>query len=463
MKRGDCELVGKTNFKTDRAKQHSSFYVVLLGATATLGGAMFGFDIAIIVGAGPFLVEHFALNDLALGWAYSSLLFGCVLGSVLAGQLTDRYGRRNILIWVALLFVLTSIGCCVAPTFAALVAARFAGGLAVGAVSVLSPIYVAEMAPPKIRGRMGATYQLSITAGILASFLINYCLRNAGEWNWRWMFLTGALPSLLFFAVLLKAPETPRFLFRIARGQEGRALLERLLGEEEAGIEAAEIEKSLATSLGAANRNGWPVLRRVLAVTFVLAILVQITGITAILEYTPLVLKSFGWLIDAALFSTFLTGGTNLLSTILSLWTIDRYGRRPLYILGSLGMAVSLLLIVILTLFNRAQGAVLLCLLLLFIASFASCIGPVFWTVLPEIFPNRARGHAMIVPVVTQWLTSSLVVFLFPWAFHRAGLIPTFGFLACMAGLQAFFAWRVLPETKGKTLEEIELFWNASR
>jgi sugar porter (SP) family MFS transporter len=310
---------------------------------------------------------------------------------------------------------------------------------------------------------MGATYQLSITAGILASFLINYWLRNAGAWNWRWMFLSGALPSLLFFLVLLKAPETPRFLFRIGKKQEGMALLERLLDAHEAVVEGVEIEASLAVGAGLPDPADRRALRRVLAVSFVLAILVQATGMTVILDYTPLVLKSAGWMIDAALFSTFLTGGVNFVSTLLSLWTIDRYGRKPLYIIGSLGMASALLLIVLASLLHRAGGVVLLCLLLLFIASFASCIGPVFWTVLPEIFPNKARGRAMIVPVVTQWLTSALVVLLFPVAFHRAGVLPTFAFLACMGLLQAVFAWRFLPETKGKTLEEIEEFWNPSR
>ncbi|HEY1902740.1 MAG TPA: sugar porter family MFS transporter [Terracidiphilus sp.] len=447
----------------DRSSGTRTLYVFLLGATAALGGTMFGFDIAIIVGAGPFLVQHFGLSDLGLGWAYSSLLFGCILGSVVAGRLTDTYGRKRILVFVSLLFILTSIVCGIAPTFTALVVARFAGGLAVGAVSVLSPMYVAEVAPPKIRGRMGATYQLSITAGILASFLINYWLRNAGAWNWRWMFLSGALPSLLFFLVLLKAPETPRFLFRIGKKQEGMALLERLLDAHEAAVEGVEIEASLAGSAGLPDPADRRALRRVLAVSFVLAILVQATGMTVILDYTPLVLKSAGWMIDAVLFSTFLTGGINFVSTLLSLWTIDRYGRKPLYIVGSLGMAAALLLIVLASLFRQASGAVLLCLLLFFIASFASCIGPVFWTVLPEIFPNKARGRAMIVPVVTQWLTSALVVLLFPVAFHRAGVLPTFAFLACMGLLQAVFAWRFLPETKGKTLEEIEEFWNPSR
>jgi sugar porter (SP) family MFS transporter len=438
-------------------------YVLFLGATGALGGMMFGFDLAIIVGAGPFLIQHFGLSDLGLGWAYSSLLFGCVLGSVLAGRLTDTYGRQRILLIVAALFIVTSVATGIAPTFAMLVLARFAGGIAVGGVSVLSPLYVAEVSPPSIRGRMGAAYQMSITTGILASYCINYGLRNQGDWNWRWMFMSGTVPSVLFFLALLQAPETPRFLFKIGRKKEGLALLSRIMNPREAAMEATEIEASLAgISLGAQPANT-RTFRKVLAISFVLAILVHVSGIDTIIDYAPLVLKSAGWKIDAALFSTFAIGGINFLFTLVSFWTIDRYGRKPLYIVGSLGMSFALLMVVFELAAGRFDGATMLGLMALFIAFFSSCIGPVFWTLVPEIFPNRARGRAMVVPVVTQWVTNALVVLLFPLAFHRIGKLPTFGFLACMAGVQAFVAWRFLPETKGKTLEEIEAYLSHGR
>lgn len=438
-------------------------YVIFLGAAAALGGMMFGFDLAIIVGAGPFLVQHFGLGDLGLGWAYSSLLFGCVLGSVAAGRLTDHYGRQKMLLFVALLFLITSVATGLAPTFALFIAARFAGGVAVGGVSVLSPMYIAEVSPPGIRGRMGATYQLSITAGILASYCINYWLRNAGAWNWRWMFITGALPSVLFFLTLVRAPETPRFLFKVGKNAEGHALLARLMNAEEAAIEAAEIEVSLAGSSATSKQMDIKPIRRVLIISFVLAILVQVSGINTIIDYAPLVLRSAGWRIDAALFSTFVIGGINFAFTLISFWTIDRYGRKPLYIVGSLGMAVALFLVIAMLSAGRFNAVVLLVLMALFIAFFASCIGPVFWTLVPEIFPNNVRGRAMVVPVVTQWVANAFVVLLFPVAFNRAGKLPTFAFLGCMAFLQALFTWRYLPETKGKTLEEIEDFWNQNQ
>jgi len=445
------------------AKYPNMPYIIFLGAAAALGGMMFGFDLAIIVGAGPFLVQHFGLGDLGLGWAYSSLLFGCVLGSVAAGRLTDYYGRQKMLLFVALLFLITSVATGIAPTFALFIAARFAGGVAVGGVSVLSPMYIAEVSPPGIRGRMGATYQLSITAGILSSYCINYCLRNEGAWNWRWMFITGALPSVLFFVTLLRAPETPRFLFKIGKKAEGLALLARLMDPDEAAIEAAEIEASLAGPSAASEHLDIKPIRRVLIISFVLAILVQVSGINTIIDYAPLVLRSAGWRIDAALFSTFVIGGINFAFTLISFWTIDRYGRKPLYIVGSLGMAVALFLVIAMLSAGRFNALLLLVLMALFIAFFASCIGPVFWTLVPEIFPNRIRGRAMVVPVVTQWVANAFVVLLFPLAFNRVGKLPTFAFLASMAALQALFTWRFLPETKGKTLEEIEDFWSQNQ
>lgn len=436
-------------------------YLIFLAATAALGGLLFGFDVAIITGAGPFLTLHFQLNDLSLGWAFSSLLFGCVIGSTLAGRLTNRYGRRSILLWVAVLFAATSIATGVAPSFTTFVLARFIGGLAVGGASILSPMYVAEVSPPSLRGRMGTLYQLSIVVGILLSYCINYLLRNAGAANWRWMFITGIVPSVIFFLLMLRAPETPRYLFLAGRDREGLAILERIAGRASAVAEAVEIRASLAEK-----RHPWrdllrPGIRRAVSVGFVLAILVHVSGINTIIDYAPAILRSAGWKLDAALFSTFIVGVTNLVFTLVSFWVIDRYGRKPLYIVGSLGMAAALALLAAAVAANRFQGGVVLVLILGYLAFFAACIGPVFWTLISEIFPNNMRGTAMAVPVLTQWIANAVVVLFFPYAFNQIGKAVTFGFLAAMALAQAAVTWLWVPETRNKSLEQIERAWAA--
>jgi sugar porter (SP) family MFS transporter len=438
-------------------------YLLFLAATAALGGLLFGFDIAIITGAGPFLVQRFQLNDLSLGWAFSSLLFGCVIGSAVAGRVTNRYGRRSILLWVALLFCATSIATGMAPNFTTFVLARFIGGLAVGGASILSPMYVAEVSPPSLRGRMGTLYQLSIVVGILISYCINYLMRNAGAANWRWMFITGVVPSVLFFILLRRAPETPRYLFLAGREREGLAILERIAGRESAESEAIEIRASLANKHSAWQDLLRPGIRRAVLAGFVLGILVHVSGVNTIIDYAPAILRSAGWKLDAALFSTFIVGVNNLLFTLVSFWVIDRFGRRPLYIVGSLGMATALILLAATVTAGRFQGTVVLVLILGYLAFFASCIGPVFWTLVSEIFPNHIRGTAMAVPVLTQWVANAVVVLFFPFAFNQIGKAVTFGFLATMAIAQAFITWRWIPETKNKTLEEIETAWTGEK
>jgi MFS transporter, SP family, arabinose:H+ symporter len=434
-------------------------YVIFLAATAALGGLLFGFDIAIITGAGPFLTKHFNLSDLSLGWAFSSLLFGCGLGSTVAGRLTDFYGRKKILLVVAVLFAITSLGTGAAPSFTFFIMARFIGGLAVGGASILSPLYVAEISPPSLRGRMGTLYQMSIVTGILISYAINYLLRDAGPANWRWMFITGAIPSVLFFVMLLSVPETPRYLFMAGKERQAFAVLERIAGRESAEFEASEIRASLLNK-----RKAWrdllrPGIRRAVLVGFCLAILVQVSGVNTIIDYAPAILKSAGWKIDAALFSTLIIGLTNFVFTFVSFWAIDRYGRKPLYIIGSLGMTAALVVLTWAALMARFQSSVVLVYILVYLAFFSSCIGPVFWTLVAEIFPNDLRGTAMVVPVLTQWIANAAVVLFFPLAFNQIGKAVTFGFLATLALAQAVFTWFFVPETKNKPLEEIEEYW----
>lgn len=438
-------------------------YVVFLACTAALGGLLFGFDIAIITGAGPFLVRQFDLGDISLGWAFSSLLFGCVLGSYLAGRLTDHFGRKRMLVWVALLFVATSIATALAPDFPVFILARFIGGLAVGGVSLLSPMYVSEVSPSSIRGRMGTVYQMSIVTGLLSSYSINYLLRNTGPHNWRWMFLTGVVPSTVFLILIALAPETPRFLVRIGRTREAFLLVERISGKETAQAEISAIADSLSGATEDWSGLFRPGVRKALIASAFLAILIHISGINTIIDYAPAIFLSAGWKVDGALFSTFLVGVTQFVFTIFALGMIDKFGRKPLYITGSLGMALSLTGLIAAALTGRFHGLPVLVLILAYLAFFSSCVGPVFWTLVPEIFPNDVRGRAMTFPVLLQWVANAMVVLLFPYAFHVIGKAVTLGFLALMCLTQAAFTWRYVPETKNKPLEEIEAHWNASK
>ncbi len=436
-------------------------YVLFLASTAALGGLLFGFDVAIITGAGPFLGREFGLGDLALGWAYSSLLFGCVVGALAAGKLADGFGRKRLLAIVALLFAATSLAAAFANGLAIFVCARIAGGIAVGAVSLLSPLYVAEVSPSHIRGRMGALFQMAIVVGIIGSYAINYLLSSVGANNWRWMFATGVVPSVLFLLLIILAPETPRFLVMSGRSDEAFQVLERVSGTQEASDQLAEITASLR-----GKKQPWramlrPGVRRALGVSACLAILIHVSGINTVIDYAPTIFQSAGWQVEGALASTLIVGVTQFVFTLVSFWLIDTYGRKPLYVLGSIGMAVALLLLVGAVLAGHFQGVLVVVLILGYLAFFASCIGPVFWTLLPEIFPNDVRGMAMTVPVLVQWLANAFVVLLFPLVFHRTGKVFTFGFLAVAALGQGIFTWLFVPETKNKHLEEMEMYWIA--
>jgi SP family arabinose:H+ symporter-like MFS transporter len=437
-------------------------YVAFLACTAAIGGLLFGFDIAIITGAGPFITQVFALSDFGLGWAFSSLLFGCVIGSFLVGRVADRYGRKKLMLADAILFAITSTITGLAPNFTVFILARFLGGVAVGGVSLLSPMYIAEIAPASIRGRLGTLYQLSIISGICVSYAVNFLLRNFGANNWRWMFITGVVPSLIFLVLIARAPETPRFLALQGKFKEALAVLKRIGGAQPAEALLAEI-----TATSRTDNRGWrellrPGVRRGISASIGLAILVHVSGINTVIDFAPVIFQSAGWKIEGALASTLVIGTVELIFTILSLAMIDRFGRKPLYIGGSIGMAASLGALVATVLLGRFEGMLVLVLILAYLAFFSACIGPVFWTLVPEIFPNDVRGMAMTVPVLIQWIANAVVVLLFPYAFHVIGKASTFGFLAAMCVLQAFFTFLFVPETKNKHLEEIELYWMAA-
>lgn len=420
---------------------------------------MFGFDVAIISGAVPFIQPYFGWNELQLGWGVSSLLVGAIVGAFGSGVLADIYGRKKILIIVALFFALSCVFTSLATSSVVFVSARLFGGLAVGAASVLSPMYVAEVAPPKNRGMLVAIYQLAIVLGILCSYTINYGLHSVDN-NWRWMFATGVLPSVLFFVGLFFIPESPRWLFKAGRESDSLKVLTRIGGESLAKVEILQISDSLkgdntSVSVGELFK---PSARKVMLVGFILAVLVQVSGINTIVDYAPKILLAAGVEINNALLQTSLVGLINFIFTFVAIMFIDKIGRRTLYLIGSMGMVITLVLLAT-SFYLKMEGVFTLICILAFIAFFASCIGPVFWTLVSEIFPNRIRGKALAFASFTQWIFNFLIVLLFPHFLASLGGATTFLFLAVMSFMQWLFTYIYVPETKGKSLEEIEQIW----
>ncbi|MBS1813392.1 MAG: sugar porter family MFS transporter [Acidobacteria bacterium] len=434
-------------------------YTLSISTVAALGAVMFGFDIAIISGAVPFVQQNFGLTELQLGWGVSSLIIGSMLGALAAGRAADRFGRKRTLLWIALVFAVSSVFTAIAPTFTTFFLARILGGLAVGAASMISPLYIAEVAPSQVRGGLVTLSQLGITVGCLVSYLINYLLRNIGPNNWRWMFATGALPSVAFFVLLFFVPESPRWLFLAGKREKAREILARVGGVENADRELAAMHEVKDERVGTLSDLLHPRYRRVLIVGALLAMLVQMSGINTVIAYSPIILRSVGNGLDTAFLQTFLIGLVNFLATFIAILCVDKFGRRPLYMIGSTGMAISLLLLSVGYRTGHLSGWSGFVLVLVFIASFAGCIGPVYWILMAEMFPTKIRGMAMSAAVFLCWLFNFVVVLLFPWFMKNLGGSVTFLLLAVMSIAMFVVAWKLVPETTGQTLEQIEEKW----
>jgi sugar porter (SP) family MFS transporter len=437
----------------------SAAYVYLIAAVAALGGLLFGFDTAIINGALVFLKKDFGLTDSQTELAASSILFGAVAGAAIAGWLTDRYGRRRLLFGAAALFTVSALAAAVPRTLTEFVLARLAGGLAIGVASLLVPLYIAEIAPARIRGRLVTLNQLAIVTGILLAYVASYYLAELGLASWRWMFAVAAVPSLLFMVTLLLVPESPRWLLGRGRDTEALGTLTRLNGSVAAAAEAEEIQAALAAERGDEASLSQPRLRKPLRIAVVLAVLQQITGINTILYYGSLILTEHsGQSASSAIGANALIGGINFAGTIVALFVIDRVGRKPLLLIASGGMALALGALVV-ALQLGAPGPWLLGLIMLYVACFAVGLGPGVWVVITEIFPNAVRGRAASLATVALWIACTLISFTFLSLVKVAGLAGAFGLYAVLSALTFGFVWRAVPETKGRTLEEIEQKW----
>jgi len=449
-------------------------YVWTISCVAALGGLLFGWDWVVIGGAKPFFERFFDLKDPALvGWANSCALIGCLAGALAAGAMSDRFGRRRLLILSALLFAATSVGNALAPTFAAFIAWRMLGGVAIGLASSLSPMYISEVAPAQMRGKLVSINQLTIVVGILLAQFINWSLVRSlpegatdefirGSWfgqqGWRWMFGLTAVPAALFFAGMVLVPESPRWLAKNGRGDRARAILARIGGRAYAEAAIGEIGLSLLSEEGRRVRAGEllePRMRKVLVLGVVLAVFQQWCGINVIFNYADEIFRAAGYDISSVLKNIAWTGSVNLVFTFVALGTVDRRGRRPLMLLGAGGLALVYTALGA-CYASGVKGLPMLLLVLAAIGCYAMSLAPVTWVIISEIFPNRIRGAAMSAAVASLWIACFVLTDTFPMLNARLGPAGTFWLYAaiCVAGY--LFILAKLPETKGRTLEELE-------
>ena len=438
--------------------------ILLLSGTAALGGFLFGYDTAVVSGAIGFLTEHFSLSAGMTGWAASSLLVGCMIGAGTSGWVSDRRGRKPVLLACALLFALSAVVSALAPGIAVLTWARFIGGIAIGAVSMLSPMYIAEISPERQRGRLVGLYQLAIVSGILGVFLLNWFIQSQGDhrWNvetgWRLMFGSLVIPASLFGVLLLFVPESPRWLYQAGRTDTALNVLSRLNGQQESRRLLASWTGP--TESGSVAELFAPRWRRPLVLGIALAIFSQISGVNAVMYYAPEIFKSAGNTTSSAFAQTIVVGAVNLALTLVALALVDRAGRRPLLLVGT--AIQSLALGTAAWRFgSHIAGPALLLALLGFVAAFAVSTGPITWIAVSEIFPNRLRGRAMSVAVSCLWVADWAVTQTFPMLNESAGPAATFGIYAGCSLLCLGCLAVLMPETKNRTLEQIEASWNS--
>jgi sugar porter (SP) family MFS transporter len=447
---------------TERTDYNKS-YIWSISFVAALGGLLFGYDWVVIGGAEPFYEKFFNLTDPnQQGWAMSCALVGCLIGALLSGGLSDKAGRKRLLLLSAFLFAVSSIGTGCAAHFQIFVFWRIIGGVAIGLASNLSPMYIAEVAPAQARGKLVSINQLTIVIGILLAQFVNWLIvekvpPDAAVPGWRWMFGVTAVPSLLFFFGMWVVPESPRWLAKNGNPAKAREILAKIGGENYATQALAEINASVASEMQQVNFRDLlePGMRKVLVLGIVLAVFQQWCGINVIFNYATKIFADAGYNITDTLKNIAWTGSVNLAFTFVALGLVDRRGRRPLMLFGSIGLAV-IYTVMGFCYYNQVKGAAMLLLVLAAIAIYSMSLAPVVWVVISEIFPNRIRGAAMSVCVGSLWIACFVLTFTFPILKTRFGPAKTFWIYAGICAVGFVFVKMFLPETKGKTLEQIE-------
>lgn len=451
--------------------QISLGFVLFPTAVAAIGGFLFGYDTAVINGANTYLQAHFGLapdkDAMLIGLATSAAIFGCIPGAMSAGFVSDKFGRRRVLLFCAVLYAVSGLLSAIPRNFVEFIAARFLSGIAIGTSSMICPVYIAELAPPQWRGRLGTLFQLGIVSGIFVTLFINGWIQRPTDtlWNanygWRWMLAAEALPALLFLLLLLKVPESPRWLIQAGAQEQARAILHRVGGTAYAQAEIAAVREVLRQEEGRLTELFSRRYRLPLLIAFVLMFGSQFSGINAIMYYSTEIFKNATGNANAAFSSSVWIGLINFAATFLALLFVDKAGRRPLLLTGN-AVQVLALFAVGLVYARQPHSPALLAFVILYTAAFAIAMGPLPWIVCSEIFPGKLRGRAMSVATFCIWTGCLLVAQTFPYLLNTIGPSWTFWIYATCSASTFLFVLLRLPETRGRTLEEIEGSWGRS-
>ena len=456
-------------------------YLVLICSVAALGGFLFGFDTAVISGVVGFVKSEYGMRAASEGWFVSVALLGCIIGVAGAGKLSDSYGRKKVLLLSALLFTVSALGCCLVQPETQLIVFRFIGGLGIGVASMVSPLYITEFAPASMRGRLVAVYQLAITVGILCAYFSNAWLLHISEqtstdvpahsflfWAvkqhvWRSMLGMGVFPALIFMVSLLAIPESPRWLMTKGRVAEARKWIFKVNRPGLAASELAVMQAADRPAKTGLKELMSPLYRTALVIGLALPALSQLSGINAVIYYGPRILDAAGFTLGGAFGGQVSIGIINMLFTFVAIFTVDKWGRKPLLFIGAAMACIALTAIGLLFYGGITEGPWILLLILLYIASFAFSFGPVCWIIVGEIFPTHIRGRAMGLATLSLWIANFFVGWLTPVLLDHIGPAGTFWLFALLCSPTLLLTVKLIPETKGKSLEEIEKYWQQHR
>lgn len=432
--------------------------IIFISLSAALGGLLFGFDFAIFSGTIPFIKPAFGLTDAQLGWTGSSIYIGCIAGTLITGYLADRFGRKLPLALSAIVFAISSVMMGWAPSYNTLIIWRIIAGIAVGAASILSPLYISEISPAAVRGKLVALNQLTIVTGILLAYLTSYLLADAVN-NWRWMFSAATVPAIFFFICALTLPESPRWLLLKGEREKARKILNRIAGPEAAEEEIRKIRPAGSPQTREKRSDLFkPGILLIVLTGIAVAVFQQISGANVVFVYAPLIFERAGMNVKNQLFQQVLIGCVNLVFTLVAMRIVDTAGRRKMMIIGAAGMFIMLGLIGAAFYYNWLQGPWVTLLTLLFIAIYATTLAPVTWVLISEIFPNRIRGIAMSAATTMLWVACFAVTYTFPLliSYFQDQTYITFLIFSGICFIYFLFLLKYIPETKNKTLEQIE-------